>query len=390
MAKITRVELTRKQPGSTYDKKVNKYITYRVSVRIGGKRIRQSGFTSRKAAETYVDSLRTKKAYSRLGMKSPANGSVRLEAFFNKRHDQITNHAEQVRARRIFDYFIELTGNLHLNELRGSHIQIFTNARLNDGVKAETVNREINLLSGAFSRASQLFPEELEDFERPQIPRPKFKRKRRERIISEREKDAILEQLNKRDNETDAEHENKQRIARMFHIAYLLGMAYKEVAQRKKTDYDGEQLRFVRAKTGTNVIFEWLPDEAHEVIRSAIDASDTEYIFTISGSTPKSFYSIMRQAVEAAGLIYGRDEGITFHSARHSFVTAAVQVADLKTVGSMSGHSDATMVMLYSHASPESRKRALQLMYRKRDLKGIFERVRSGVMELEEFEKLLS
>ena len=87
---------------------------------------------------------------------------------------------------------------------------------------------------------------------------------------------------------------------------------------------------------------------------------------------------------------YGRDNGVTFHSARHSFVTAAMQHADLKTVGSMSGHSDATMVMLYTHASPESRKKALQSMYGKKDWRAIYDKIRNGKMTYQEFEKELS
>jgi hypothetical protein len=67
-----------------------------------------------------------------------------------------------------------------------------------------------------------------------------------------------------------------------------------------------------------------------------------------------------------------------------------MQHADLKTVGSMSGHSDATMVMLYTHASPESRKKALQSMYGKKDLKDIYNRIRKGKLTFAEFEKLLS
>jgi integrase len=227
----------------------------------------------------------------------------------------------------------------------------------------------------------------MEDFEPPKIPRPKFKRKRRERTITSDEKDAILAHLYT-EGGTEAEYQNRVRIGRMFHIAYLLGMAYSEVANLKKENYNG-QLSFIRKKTGNPVTFEWLPDEAHDVLTAAIAASDSEYVFTHSGSTPKHFYSIMKKAVESAGLPYGRDNGVTFHSARHSFVTAAMQHADLKTVGSMSGHSDATMVLLYTHASPESRKRALQSMYGKKDLKDIYDKIRKGEMAFAEFEKII-
>jgi integrase len=385
---ITRIELARKRAGSSYDPKTKQYITYRVHVRVNGRRYRQSGFPSRKAAEAFIDGLRQKKAYIKAGLQVPV-GRVRIETLFKTRLGQIPNKAEQIRAQRIFNYFVELTGNVFVNEVRPVHIQKFINARGN--VKPETINREINLLSAAFRRAPELFPDELDGLELPTIPRPKFKRKRRERTITIAEKDAILAALySDRSNETEAEYQNRVRIGRMFHIAYLLGMAYSEVANLKKADYTGEQLSFIRKKTGNTVIFEWLPDEAKDVLDAAIGSSDTDYIFTHSGSTPKHFYQIMQKAIEAAGLPYGRDSGVTFHSARHSFVTAAMQHADLKTVGSMSGHTDATMVMLYTHASPESRKKALQSMYGKKDWRTVYDKIRKGKMSFDEFEKLLS
>ena len=385
---IERLILTRKRTGSSYDPKLKAYITYRVHVRVNGRRYRQSGFPNRKAAEAFVDGLRQKKAFVKAGLQAPV-GPVRLQQLFDARIKQIPRHAEQIRAKRIFNYFVELAGNILIGELRPAHIQKFINARKN--VKPETVNREINLLSAAFRRAPELFPDELEDFEPPKIPRPKFKRKRRERTITPAEKDAILAELyaDPRD-ETEAEYQNRLRIGRMFHIAYLLGMAYSEVANLKRENYTGEQLSFIRKKTGNPVRFEWLPDEAHDVLQAAINASQSDYIFTHSGSTPKNFYRITKQAIEAAGLPYGRDNGVTFHSARHSFVKAAMQHADLKTVGSMSGHSDATMVMLYTHASPESRKKALQSMYGKKDWRAIYDKIRNGKMTFAEFEKELS
>ena len=69
----------------------------------------------------------------------------------------------------------------------------------------------------------------------------------------------------------------------------------------------------------------------------------------------------MRQAALACGLLYGRNVqgGFVTHDTRHTAVTYLMQAGhDLKTVGALTGHSDKTMVMLYSHASQESVNRA--------------------------------
>lgn len=358
-----------------YDPKSKQYVSYKVDFRVGGKRLR-SYFPTRKEAQDFIDASRSKQKNKRAGIKTVAR-SPRISELFAARLQEITSKREHTRVKRIFNFFRELIGDPKVTDVTKGDFQLFINNR--EGVKLETINRELNPLSKAFKSAPALFPKDLEDYEPPKIPRPTFKRKRREKIITPKEKELILQNLYAKD----------RRIARMFHIAYLLGMAYKEVATLLKSSYNGE-LTFIRHKTGTEVKFEWLPDEAHEVIRSAIAESETEYIFTRSGSTPKKFYEAMKDAVEAAGLVYGRDNGITFHSARHSFVTAAMAHTDLKTVGSMSGHSDETMVMLYTHATPESRKKALQSMYGKVNLKEIFEKVKAGKMSFEEFEKSVS
>lgn len=386
---IKRIERKKNHRGAKYDPKKTVYVSYKVDFYAGGRK-RESGFGSRKEAQDFIDAARRKQKQKKLGIKEVVK-SPRVSALFTARIAAIRHHAEKVRAQRIFAQFSDLLpGDPKVTEITRGDLQTFLNVRI-EQVKAETVNREINLLSKAFRSAPELFPRDLEDYEPPKIPRPKFKRKRREKIISEKEKCLILTQLYaEQGDETLAEHQNRIRIGRMFHIAYLLGMAYKEVAHLLRAAYNGEQLNFIREKSETPITFEWLPDEAHQVIREAIKDSNTEYIFTHSGSTPKNFYKIMRAAVESAGLTYGRNQGITFHSARHSFVTTAMQHGDLKTVGSMSGHSDSTMVMLYTHATAESRKRLLKSMYGKIDLRDIFDRVKADQMSFEEFEKAVS
>lgn len=376
--KIKPATSKKKRAGYRYDSKKNIYVTYKIDGQIDGKRFRQGGFLTRKSAEDFIDAARLRKKYKRAGIKHVTE-SPRLSELLEKRLSKINTHAERVRGERIFSIFQSLfIGDPRVTEVSSGDFQLFINAR---DVKPETINRELNLLSKAFSDGSALFPKELEGYEPPKVPRPKFKRKRREKIVTEKEKDAIVKILN-------TGNSNSVRIGRMFELAWYLGMAYKEVATLKKSNYNGS-LEFIRHKTGAPIKFEWLPDEVHAILKSAIADSETEYVFTISGSTPKHFYKIMQSAIEGAGLVYGRDKGITFHTARHSFVTSAMQVADLKTVGSMSGHSDEVMVLLYTHASPESRKRALQSMYSKVNLSDIFDRVKSGEMSFEEFEKLV-
>lgn len=286
---IKRVEFDRKRKGTKRDES-GKYIGYQVDITAQGKRLRPV-FETRKKAEGYVEQVRLAAKLKRAGVRVHVSPPT-VADLFDARIAQITNHAEKIRARRIFDRFLSLVQQgLKVTDVRKADFIKFKNSRLADGVKPETVNREMNPLSKAFTSAPDLFPDALDEYERPTIKRPEFKRKRRERIITPEEKDAILKYLYApQGEETDAVYRNRIRIGRMFHIAYLLGMAYKEVAWAKKTDYDGTQFAFERAKTGNWVSFEFLPDEAHDVLRAAIADSDTDFIFTHTGSTPKNFY----------------------------------------------------------------------------------------------------
>lgn len=55
--------------------------------------------------------------------------------------------------------------------------------------------------------------------------------------------------------------------------------------------------------------------------------------------------------------------GFITHDARHTAVTRMLQAGvDLSTVGAITGHSDANLVLHYSHATRESRKKATSVL----------------------------
>lgn len=110
-------------------------------------------------------------------------------------------------------------------------------------------------------------------------------------------------------------------------------------------------------------------------------------------------YSVLRDACNECGIEYGREsiDGVTFHSTRHSFTTRLVEVTDLATAQSFTGHANKQMIAYYSHASDGSPKAAMERMYgsdRRRTLRLILTDLKSGVIELieaiESIEKLLN
>jgi integrase len=389
---VKRVEFTYKRKELRKDPATGLYIGWQIDIRgTGGKRHRNT-FATKQAAEAFIDALKKRKLYNKAGLPYTPTHAIRLSKLLARRIEIIPHPKEVVRARRVFAAFESIFDHDPLvTDIRTVHFQKFINERT-ETVSPESVNREMTLLRTAFARASEMFPEEMEGYEPPKIPRPRFKQRRRERIITAEENTAILTHLyTPVEGENEKQSLNRLRIARMWQMGWLLGLRYGEIEKLKKSDYDGQTLRVMRWKTGDVTVFEDLPDEVHTLLREAIDASETDYIFTLNGSPPRYFYQILKKAAESAGLKWGREtvDSITFHNLRHSFVTRLIQVTDPATAKHFTAHSDETMVMLYSHATNASRKAAMQAMYGASTdkLTEIYERVRSGKMTLEEFLK---
>ena len=164
----------------------------------------------------------------------------------------------------------------------------------------------------------------------------------------------------------------------------------------RKANFDASRrsLTFVRLKTDSLTQFSDLPDVAVRVLTEAAAFSNTEFIFAMDFSDA-TFRAVIKQACSDAGITYGRGliDGVTFHSTRHSFTTRLVQVADIATTASLTGHSDKEMVAYYAHASDASRRAAWRSLYGgeldAENLRDLFERVRSGECNFEQFEREL-
>lgn len=402
---VKQPESKKKKKGYRYDAEKNTWICNRwlVDVRVWegkGKETRhRSWHDTKKEADDTETSLKIKSREKRLGVyKEPETKhcAVTVKQIF-ERYRKTLNDAEKARAENVGNIFLSIfADDLSPLELETAHWQLFINERLKT-VSAETVSRDSVPLVAALKQASKMFPIELAGYKPPEFPRPKLKKRNSEsrHVITEREKDGIIKAiLNQREKlEQAVRTQSRPVIALMFELAWMLGLRLGEVRKLVKSDYNRESysLRAIRWKTGGVTIFEDLPKQVTEIIEKAMRTSETELIFSLPCSRA-TFYEIIEKACEANGLIYGRGKigGVTFHSTRHAFTTRLVQVTDPTTAQAFTGHSDKTMIMYYSHATPESKRRAMTALYGdKRDekskLQEIFDKVISGKMALDEF-----
>lgn len=395
MSTIQKVEFTYRKPLLRYDRERRVWVGYRVDVRAGKKRHRPT-FRTRGEAEQFVVELRSKKIYRDAGLKFAARGDVALSQLVERRLKQIKNPKEVTRATRIFDLFAATFENDPLvTAIRKKHFQSYINMRMETGVKKATVDREITILSTALRQASVLFPEELEDFEPPQIARPGYrKRKTQNRhVITDAEKDAIIVAIltQRLKREQPIRTKNRQVTAWIFEMGWLMGFRLSEVLGIAKADYARrfDTLRVRRGKTDDVSIIKYLPDRVKEILDLASTHSNSDRVFDLTCSE-HTFTDMIGDAFRENGITYGREiiDGSTFHSTRHSFTSRLVQVTDIATAQEFTGHSSGTMVNYYSHPTEESKRMAMERMYgkgRARQLAEIYKKVRAGDMPLEEF-----
>ena len=118
-------------------------------------------------------------------------------------------------------------------------IRLYLDKRLGDGLSPSSVDRELNIIAATLNSARDFFPE-LEQWKVPKTPRPKFSRRRRERIITDDEYRRLVEQLfgARKDGEQPQACSARVRVGQIFRFAMLTGMRPKEIYGLKWADID--------------------------------------------------------------------------------------------------------------------------------------------------------
>jgi integrase len=363
---------TKAKAGWKFDARQNKFWSYGFDIYLeNGKRKRESGFATRQLAENAVARIKIgekEKTYKLETRKFP-----HLSEVLDARLLRIENRRERIRATRIFKTWrVELNEDFPVSELTTAHIQIYIKRRLPE-VKAETVNREITVIASALHSAFLDFPE-LEKWNCPKIPRPKFAKSRRERLITSEETMRILTYLfsPRFASESERDARNRQRVGRVFRFALLTAARIGEITALawRQIDFSGELVQIIGTKTRfkqtRNVRYLELTGAMREIFHEQREADDFgEYVFSRNGKSVTHYYRHLKKACEAVGVKYGRNArgGLVTHDARHTAITRMLQSGvDLSTVGSITGHSDANLVLHYSHATRESRRKAVEVL----------------------------
>lgn len=393
--KVERETLDKFKPGWKRNPKTGLWYTYEVDYLDPetGVRRRRRGFHSEQEAQKFVHDLGISLEMRRLGLVAKNTDFPFLRDVLQRAIGDLPSRRAKVRATTVFRSFLGvLPDAMTCGMLRTKHYKDYAESRLRDGVRPETVNRESAMVMAALKKAHLNFPQ-LEDWSPPKgYYAEADRRRKKERVITEKEQRDVLGWLYaERKGETDRDRLARRRAGLTFEFALMTGLRHGEIVGIRKSDVAEGRLSVWRPKTKVWTHFP-LTDEIQRVINEAAELFPGEFLFSRQGRVMGRTWSTLRRACEAVGVPWGRDGGIVLHTARHTFITRMLQAGvDIATIQSFSSHSDREMVMKYSHATEESRRRALGMVGGETDLDGeleeIYEAVRKKKMSLEEFKR---
>lgn len=351
--------------------KRHKRKVYRLDAKINGKRFRRF-FFRRADAEAAAYKIKHDTIARRYGLPIMAERPF-LSELIEKRLASIKNHNEHTRATRVLNGLAELLQpSCCVDEVTKAGIQLYVEKRRMDGLKAQSVDRELNIIGAMLNEVDIYYPQ-LEQWRPPRLPRPKILDGRRERIWTASEIKAVLRELfaPRRDDERRPQSAFARfRVGRKVQFCLLNGVRHSEMNLIRPGDIDWQArtVRIRQGKTGNAKTIGPLETTSMAILREfAADSSTGPYVFSKGGNITPKFYKILKRACERAGVLYGKNTpgGLVLHDARHTATTHMLESGvSPATVKEWMGWSDSAYVLYYSHATTKSRTLAARSMER--------------------------
>lgn len=352
-------------------------------------------YARRADAENSEREIETEKQNARLGLfKTKQSKDILLWELLDRHRATYTQYHRQLLALRVYTLFLSLLPeNIKVTDLKTADFQKYVERRSAE-VNAKTVNHELGVITPAL-KSGYLYYGELDGWQMPFVPRIAGANRRRERLVTDAEKQILLDHL-RRMREPDELHKNfyhRIRLADWIEFKALTGFRRKEIAALKKTSYDrrGRALINVwRYKTNKPTAYFPLTKRAAEIIEERLTLEpDSEFIFTPDGKPINSNYRSLKKICEHLKIPYGRNVigGFVMHDLKRNFATAIQQVADIATIRELtSNSSDSLNVYLNtSHKQMRDAMKKMEGLDSSEELKRIFDAVQNKEMDFEEF-----
>lgn len=328
-----------------------------------GKRFRRM-FFRRSDAEAVAYKIKHDAIARRYGLPVMSERPF-LSDLIEKRLAAIDNPREHTRAVRVLNGLLNLLpAAICVDELTKSSIQLYVEKRQRDGLKAQSIHRELNIINPMLNQIDLYYPS-LEQWRPPKMPRPKVIGGRRERVWSDKEIKLILGELYspKREDEQRLTTKARYRVGRRVQFCLLNGVRTGEMAKIAKSDIDweGKTVSILQGKTGNKKSIGPLGPKAMEILKEACTWSTSNYVFFRGTNITPRFYKLLAAACERAGVLYGKNKpgALVLYDARHTATTHLLDDGiSPATVKEWMGWSDSRFVTYYSHATLKSKAKA--------------------------------
>ncbi len=239
-------------------------------------------------------------------------------------------HWEIVRLKMFARFAI---ANVLLIDLRREHFERYIVERM-AAVKSSSVNRELNLISHCLTQARRwrlMTHNPMEDLKRPKDPA------HRDRRISQREIDMVLESLNYAEDSPVIQQQQKVAVA--FLLAIESGMRAGEICSLVAANVNlVDQTAFLPDTKNGRARSVPLSKEAVRLLRRVEPWRDGGLFGVKSGALSTLF----KRGVSKTDIV-----DLTFHDTRHEAITRLANKLDVLDLARMVGHRDIKQLLTY-------------------------------------------
>lgn len=243
-------------------------------------------------------------------------------------------------------------------------------------LKPDSVNRELGVISACLNAAPHLF-DELKEYRPPRMPWEKVSKRGKERVLNDDEIETLFSALRAPRQKGEQERDRLARmdVADLLEIGFSTAMRSGETASITWSQIDWKSGEIHLPKTKSNEPRDVpMNEDVARILRRRYESKSSRYVFPNSkGTAPRSYISkVVQKVALRAGIPYGRSlpDGFTPHVTRHTATTNMLRAgADVGTVQAVTGHSDRTMLLRYTHASRKSKREAVDALLRRHSAK---------------------
>jgi len=317
-----------------------------VSVQVAGVR-KSKSFITRAQAKSWAAEMEL--ALEKSVSTGIEPGNRKVVDLFQRYADEVSESKRGARWEiiRLEKFCQSSFAKLDLSDVRREHLEAWIDGRLKS-VKSSSVNRELNLISHAFTQGRRwrwMTQNPFDDLQRPKNP------PHRDRLVSKPERAAILSMLGY-DEEFPVELQ-RQRVAVAFLFALETAMRAGEICGLHSTDIDIQQrtalLRVTKNGTSRHVP---LSTEAIRLLKRLEPwPVTTEPVFRLKSGVLSTFF---KKSVTEANI-----DDLTFHDTRHEAITRLAGKLDVLDLARMVGHRDIKQLMTYYNKTASELARQL-------------------------------